>query len=110
MINCCPDTICSCWFVMRISRITEYLDMDCFRRMLDGFVRLYVHYPWHPPADTGYGSYKNYLYCAECGVEKYMKFTMYEKECKDKKYQNDLYRAINFASDQDGYMVCSNGK
>ena len=33
----------------------------------------------------GYGSFNNYLYCEEHGMKKYMKFTMYEKESKDKK-------------------------
>jgi hypothetical protein len=32
----------------------------------------------YPVADAGYGSYNNYLYCEEHGMEKYMKFTMYE--------------------------------
>ena len=29
-------------------------------------------------------------------MEKYMKFPMYEKETKDKKYRDDPYRAVNF--------------
>lgn len=85
-------------------------DMDCFQPMMEGFARLYGHYPRYPLADAGYGSYNNYLFCEERGMEKYMKFTMYEKESKDKKYRDDPYRAINFAIDQDGYMVCPNGK
>ena len=43
-------------------------------------------------------------------MEKYMKFTMYEKESKDKQYRKDPYRACNFSIDHDGYMVCPNGK
>ena len=34
---------------------------------------------------------KNTLYCQEHGMEKYMKFPMYEKEIKDKKYRDDPY-------------------
>jgi len=85
-------------------------DMDCFQPMMEGFARRYGHYPRYPLADAGYGSYNNYLFCEERGMEKYMKFTMYEKESKDKNYRNDPYRAINFTIDQDGYMVCPNGK
>lgn len=29
---------------------------------------------------AGYGSFNNYLYCQEHGMEKYMKFPMYRKE------------------------------
>ena len=49
-----------------------------------------------------YGSYNNYLYCEEHGMEKYMKFTMYKKETTDKKYRKNPYRAVNFAKDADG--------
>ena len=41
-------------------------------------------YPEYPVADAGYGDFNNYLYCEEHGMKKYMKFTMYEKESKDK--------------------------
>ncbi len=85
-------------------------DMDCFQPMMEGFARQYGHYPQYPLADAGYGSFNNYLFCQEHGMEKYMKFTMYEKESKDKKYRNDPYRAVNFEIDQDGYMLCPNGK
>lgn len=50
----------------------------------------------------GNGSYNNYLYCEEHGMEKYMKFTMYKKETTDKKYHENPYRAVNFAKDADG--------
>lgn len=39
-----------------------------------------------------------------------MKFTMYEKESKDKKYREDPYRAVNFLIDAEGDPVCPNGK
>ena len=34
-------------------------------------------------ADAGYGSYNNYLYCEEHGMEKHMKFPMYKKATTD---------------------------
>ena len=52
----------------------------------------------------------DYLYCAELGMEKYMKFTMFEKETKDEKYHNDPYRAVNFKIDKNGSLICPNGK
>ena len=63
-------------------------------------------YPKYPVADAGYGSYNNYLYCEEHGMEKYMKFTMYKKETTDKKYHENPYRAVNFAKDADGNLLC----
>lgn len=85
-------------------------DMDCFQPLMEGFRKCYGFYPLYPVADAGYGSFNNYLYCQEHGMEKYMKFTMYEKETKDSKYRDNPYRAVNFAVDKDGDMICPNGK
>ena len=46
--------------------------------------RVYGKHPEYPVADARYGSFNNSLYCEEHGMKKYMKFTMYEKEIKDK--------------------------
>ena len=85
-------------------------DMDCFQPLMDGFNKRYGFYPRYPVADAGYGSYNNYLYCQQHGMEKYMKFTMYEKESKNSKYRDNPYRASNFAIDHEGFMVCPNRK
>ena len=56
---------------------------------------------------------KPYASDMECFVplmEKYMKFTMYKKETADKKYHENPYRAINFAKDADGNLLCPNGR
>ena len=85
-------------------------DMECFVPLMEKFNRIYGHYPKYPVADAGYGSYNNYLYCEEHGMEKYMKFTMYKKETTDKKYHENPYRAVNFAKDADGNLLCPNGR
>ena len=56
---------------------------------------------------------KPYASDMECFVplmEKYMKFTMYKKETADKKYHENPYRAVNFAKDADGNLLCPNGR
>ena len=56
---------------------------------------------------------KKYASDMECFVplmEKFMKFTMFEKETKDKKYRDNPYRAINFSRDEEGNLICPNGK
>ena len=85
-------------------------DMDYFQPLMDGFFKRYKKYPRYPLADAGYGSYSNYLYCEMHNMEKFMKFTMYEKGTKDSKYRDNPYRASNFDIDPEGYMVCPNGK
>lgn len=85
-------------------------DMDCFIPLMEKFKAQYEKYPKYPVADAGYGSYNNYLYCEQHNIEKFMKFTMFEKEIKDKKYRENPYRAINFKKDETGTMICPNGR
>ena len=85
-------------------------DMDCFIPLMEIFKKQYGFYPRYPIADAGYGSYNNYIYCQEHGMEKFMKFPMYKKETTDEKYRNDPFRAVNFKTDEAGNLVCPNGK
>lgn len=85
-------------------------DMDCFIPLMEKFNKQYGQYPKYPVADAGYGSFNNYIYCEDHGMGKYMKFTMFAKETKDKKYANNPYRATNFSRDENGTLLCPNGK
>jgi len=85
-------------------------DMECFVPLMEKFKEFYGKYPKYPVADAGYGSFNNYIYCQEHGMEKYMKFPMFEKETKDSKYHNNPYRAVNFDIDDNGYMRCPEGR
>ena len=51
----------------------------------------YGFYPKYPVADAGYGSYNNYISCEQNGIEKHMKFPMFKKETKDRKYQSKIH-------------------
>lgn len=85
-------------------------DMECFVPLMEKFKATYGHYPKYPVADAGYGSYNNYLYCEEHGMEKFMKFTMFEKETKNQKYHDNPYRIDNFRCDSEGNLICPNDK
>ena len=85
-------------------------DMDCFIPLMEKFHRTYRFYPEYPVADAGYGSYNNYLFCHRNGMGKYMKFTMFNKETTDKKYHEDMFRAVNFKRDENGNLICPNNK
>lgn len=85
-------------------------DMDCFIPLMEEFKRTYGFYPEYPTADAGYGSYNNYLYCEQHGMKKYMKFPMFKKETTDKKYHENLFRAVNFKRNEQGDLICPNGK
>ena len=66
-------------------------DTDCFVPLMEKFNQIYKRYPKYPIADAVYGSY-----CEQHGMEKFMKFTMFEKETKNEKYRTNPYRAVNF--------------
>ena len=85
-------------------------DMDCFIPLMERFNKTYGLYPKYPVADAGYGSFNNYLYCEQKGMEKYMKFAMFKKETEDKNYRENPFRAENFPIDKEGLMRCPNGK
>lgn len=85
-------------------------DMDCFIPLMEKFKDLYGFYPKYPVADAGYGSFNNYIFCHMNGMEKFMKFPMYQKETKDERYRNDPFRAVNFKTDEDGDLICPNGR
>ena len=84
--------------------------MDCFVPLMEHFKQTYGFYPKYPVADAGYGSYNNYIFCEQSGIEKYMKFPMFKKETKDRKYHEDPFRAVNFRIDEQGVMRCPNNK
>ena len=85
-------------------------DMDCFIPLMEHFKKTYGFYPKYPVADAGYGSYNNYIFCEQNGIEKYMKFPMFKKETKDQKYHEDPFRAVNFRIDENGIMRCPNDR
>ena len=94
--------------VMDVQQFTS--DMDCFIPLMNKFSKTYGFYPHYPVADAGYGSYNNYLFCQQKGMKKFMKFTMFNKETTDKKYHEDIYREVNFKRDENGNLICPNGK
>ena len=85
-------------------------DMDCFIPLMEKFHKTYGYYPKYPVADAGYGAFNNYLFCQEHGMEKYMKFPMFQKETEDQKYRDNPFRAVNFKVDETGTLRCPNGK
>ena len=85
-------------------------DMDCFVPIMEQFHDRYGFYPKYPTADAGYGSYNNYLYCEQHGMEKYMKFPMFKKETSDRKYHDDPFRAVNFKRNEKGELICPNNR
>ena len=73
-------------------------------------MKLKALYGFYPIVGAGYGSFNNYIFYQEHGMEKFMKFPMFKKETEDEKYRYDQFRAVNFKTDSVGNLVCPNGK
>ena len=70
--------------VYTFCEVMDHIDLSrYFVPLMEKFNRTYGHYPKYQVADAGYGSYNNYLYCEEHGMEKHMKFPMYKKATTD---------------------------
>lgn len=85
-------------------------DSDCYIPLMQKFNGSYGFYPKYPVADAGYGSYNNYLFCESAGMEKFMKFSMFNKETSSPSYRDNPFRAVNFKRDENGTMICPNNK
>lgn len=85
-------------------------DASCFVPLMEKFNDLYNMYPKYPVGDAGYGTYNNYLYCEEKGMEKYMKFSMYKRATSDNKYINDKFKVRNFERNRKGNLICPQGR
>lgn len=67
------------------------------------------NYPKNPVADAGYGSYDNYLYNLEHGMNLVQKFAMYGKD-NDKNFTKRIYNSFNWPVNEEGYKVCPKGR
>ena len=43
-------------------------------------------------------------------MKRYMKFPIYKKETTDGHYHNDPFRAVNFKTNENGDLICPNGR
>ena len=83
-------------------------DTPTFKPFLEGFHKMYNYYPKYPVADAGYGSFENYKYCQEHGMELVQKYAMYAKE-HDSKYLKNPFNSYNYKKDENSNYLCPNG-
>lgn len=66
-------------------------------------------YPKWAITDAGYGSYDNYFFNIENGIELGMKYNYYAKK-NDRKFMKKQYNVMNWKKNEDGYKICPAGK
>ena len=96
-------------YIMVIDAYQNGSDFHTFKPLLKKYNGMYEMYPKYPVADAGYGSYDNYSYCLEKGMELYQKYGMWAKE-RDPKFKKKIYNKENFRIDKNGNYRCPNNK
>lgn len=94
-------------FIRHIYVSSDANDIKTYIPFMEEYYKIYGAYPKRTPADAGYGSYDNYMYCKDHNIELYMKFNTYEKE---KKKVTDKNRFKNYnITEKDGEYFCPEG-
>lgn len=83
-------------YIIHLMISNERNDFKTFIPFLKTYKTAYGKYPKYPVGDSGYGSLENYRFLKENKIKKYLKYSMYEKDTKDKKYLNNEYRPHNY--------------
>lgn len=94
-------------FIRNIYVSSDCNDLPAYIPFMEKYYRMYGKYPEKTPADAGYGSYDNYMYCREHEIELYMKYSGYYSEHK-KKTDKNCFRAAMMRQ-EDGRYVCPQG-
>lgn len=69
-------------------------DTKTFIPFMNDYAQQYQDHPKKPVADAGYGSYDNYCYCLNHGMQLMMKYSNYSKE-KEKKFLKKEFNIKN---------------
>lgn len=81
-------------------------DTKTFIPLMDKYQEEYNNLPKYPVGDAGYGSYDNYSYCLENGMELSLKYNYFNKVNYDKKFSKNKYHSMNFEKLADGIRIC----
>lgn len=84
-------------------------DIKTFIPFMEQYKEYYGKYPKWPITDAGYGSYDNYFYCLEKGMELGMKYNYYAKK-NDKQFKKKQYNVRNWQENEGGYKICPGGQ
>lgn len=95
-------------YIRHVHVSSDANDMNTFIPFLEGYHMSYGKYPEKTPADAGYGSYDNYSYCKEHGIELYMKYSGYRKE-QEKLSDKNRFKSYRMKPNEDGEILCPAG-
>ena len=95
-------------FIRNIYVSSDCSDIQTYIPFMEKYKLMYGKLPLKTPADAGYGSYDNYMYCRENSIELFMKYPGYYEESK-KTNDKNRFRASHFERTEDGGYICPAG-
>jgi transposase len=84
-------------------------DTKTFIPFMEKYKQMYNRLPLNPVGDAGYGSYDNYFYCKDNGMNLTLKYNYFNKVVNDKKFEKNKYNALNFEKTYNGKRLCPAG-
>ena len=95
-------------YIRHVYISSDGADMKTYIPFMEGYQLAYGELPKKTPADAGYGSYENYRFCDEHGIELYMKYPMHRKE-QEKITDKNRFRRYNMEMNDRGEIICPEG-
>ena len=95
-------------YIMGVSVVQDRNDQNTFIPFLENYKEMYGMIPEKIVADSGYGSYDNYMYLTLNHRDLYIKFTNYSRE-KSAVFKRKIYNKANWSQDTDGNYLCPQG-
>lgn len=94
-------------FIRNVYLSSDCNDLPTYIPFMEKYYQAYGEYPEKTPADAGYGSYDNYMFCKKHGIDLYMKYSGYYKE-QEKKTEKNQFK-VSQMRQEDGSYVCPQG-
>ena len=95
-------------YIRQVYVSSDCNDLNTYIPFMKGYEMAYGTYPKKTPADAGYGSYDNYTFCKENGIELYMKYNTYRKE-QEKTTDKNRFKSCKMKPDESGRILCPAG-
>lgn len=95
-------------YIMGVSVVQDRNDQNTLIPFLENYKEMYGMIPEKIVADSGYGSYDNYMYLTLNHRNLYIKFSNYSKE-KSAEFKRNIYNKANWQKDNDGNYICPQG-
>lgn len=98
----------SAGYIQTIYISSDGNDIKTLIPTLEKYKKIYGRYPEVVVADAGYGSYENYSYGENKGIEMILKYSGYEKK-KEKLNEKNQFRSDQMKRTADGTPICPAG-